>query len=567
MRRDQRLEQRITGEGVLLSLPVQGTEIKLPSGLLTGQEVHNLLINLTWPFHDLDSLTALPIPFTAIATNLRTGEATPLTGVPLPLAIRASMSLPTIFTPVQIDGELYIDGGLARNIPAEDALDLGADFLIGVDVGDMIDSVAADSPSFIDVFMDAYLYQGVRSDREQRQLLDVLIRPDTEALSPTSFDQADAWIERGEVATRAALPELRRLLKHRVHKTKTPGSFQLSSASIDRIEIVGPTPHGIRLVESRLNLQVPAILGPNDIAPAIQRVFGTGLFELVTYNVYQDTDSTSVLRVEARPEENPDRLGFGYRYDSFYKSELLFSLALKNRLRFGSTTEIRTLLGNQNQVEGRYLTRMGIDARLTLGGRLAYSSAPIQLFLPDAFARTTETSPNIPILGLRFDVYSATLIGGFTYDAGILAGVQINAEYTQVKQEVAGSIPSLDGPDQELDVNDQSILTTGFLLGADTFDQVDFPTRGYRALAEIEVGLSDAQPPLADSTETYGSFFRHAYLDIEGYLPLLRGFFPFRPSGIGIRRRRCTPDYLLQLPGRSLYNYGSVWRTPAPLWP
>ncbi len=525
----QRLEQRFLGEGVLLSVPADGLKLRLPGGLLAGQRVMDLLCRLTWAYHDVDNLATLPIPFTTIGTNLRTGEAVPLTRLPLPVALRASMSLPSIFTPVEVDGELYVDGGLARNIPAEDARRLGADILIGVDVGLVTDSTAMATPSFFDVLLEVSLFQGRTSNIEQRHLVDVLIEPDVEDLSAAAFGEVSAWVLRGEEAARAVVHELRAVRDSvgggRPREIPAPDPVPLL---VDRLEITGVNKEAADLIETRMNLELPAVLGPVEVDRAIQRVYGTGAFEYVTYLLLNNEAGRHTLRVEAEPQKAPDRFGVGLRYDSFYRGDILFSLTLKNRLRFGSTTEFRARLGEQNQVEGRYLTRMGIGARFMVGGRLGYASAPINLFLPDAYARATGASPDVPILGLRFDVVSAEFFSGVALFDEVLAGVQVTAEWARIDEEVAGVIPSLDGGGPEsLDLDDRRILTAGLLLGADTFDQIDFPTRGVRLSMESEVGLSNAEPPFADSTESYDLFFRHVFTDLQGHVPLGPGISLF----------------------------------------
>ncbi|MCB0718707.1 MAG: patatin-like phospholipase family protein, partial [Bacteroidetes bacterium] len=129
LRRNQLLEVRNANKGIIVSLPFNRAEIRLPSGILFGQNASMLLTRLTWPYQSVTDFTTLPIPFACVATNLRTGDAVALSGVPLPEAIRTSLSLPSIFAPVEIDGQRYIDGGLARNLPAIDAKNLGATFL------------------------------------------------------------------------------------------------------------------------------------------------------------------------------------------------------------------------------------------------------------------------------------------------------------------------------------------------------------------------------------------------------------------------------------------------------
>ena len=163
----------------VISFPLVGGRVRLPSGLVAGQQISRLLSRLTWPVHGIDDFRLLPIPFAAVATDIETGEAVTLDHGSLAMAMRASLSLPGVFRPVTIDGRLLVDGGIARNLPSEEAKALGADILICSDVSEPpVDAV--NLRSLFDVLMQTITFQMEASTAEQRSLCDVLIRPDIE---------------------------------------------------------------------------------------------------------------------------------------------------------------------------------------------------------------------------------------------------------------------------------------------------------------------------------------------------------------------------------------------------
>src|SRR5690606_25095051 len=107
---------------------------RLPPGLIQGQKLEQLLRNATLPVATVNNFDDLPIPFRAIATDLETGEAVLMQSGDLVSAMRASMSAPGVFAPVQRDGRLLVDGGLVENLPVQVARQMGVDVLIVVDV-------------------------------------------------------------------------------------------------------------------------------------------------------------------------------------------------------------------------------------------------------------------------------------------------------------------------------------------------------------------------------------------------------------------------------------------------
>lgn len=207
------------------------------SGWSSGREIVRYLDRLLGGRQIED----LPIPFAAVATDLESGNSVPITQGPLAEAIRASLSVPGLFTPVWIDDRLLIDGGVANPLPVDVARDLGADIVIAVDVlvdpaEVQISGIPALSlrernlgiikewrspetngrrfhPSVFSVlFQMSTVFQKRLADLLIRtHPPDVLIRPDFSA-DPPCYSNVGCGLEAGEAATRAAMPEILRAL-------------------------------------------------------------------------------------------------------------------------------------------------------------------------------------------------------------------------------------------------------------------------------------------------------------------------------------------------------------------
>ena len=111
-RRDLAVDRKFTEDHYLLTLPIYRGGIQLPKGVVAGQRVSQLLTRLTWSAHAVRDFRALPLPFVAVATNLETSRGVVLDHGFLPDAIRASMALPSVFSPVELDDTVFIDGGV-----------------------------------------------------------------------------------------------------------------------------------------------------------------------------------------------------------------------------------------------------------------------------------------------------------------------------------------------------------------------------------------------------------------------------------------------------------------------
>src|SRR5256712_11414790 len=124
------------------------------------------------------------------------------------------MAIPSVFSPVELADTAVIDGGVVRNLPAQDARALGADVLICSDVTDPLeprDSIV----SLVDVLVQSVSFRVWDSEAEQRSKCDVLILPDVRGFSTFGFTRASEVIARGEVAARAALPQIEAALARR----------------------------------------------------------------------------------------------------------------------------------------------------------------------------------------------------------------------------------------------------------------------------------------------------------------------------------------------------------------
>jgi NTE family protein len=119
---------------VQLPLGFRDGRFHLPTGLIQGQKLNQLLRGLTQPVAQVRQFDRLPTPFRAVATDLETGNQVVLGDGDLVTALRASLSAPGIFAPVERDGRLLVDGGVANNVPIDVARAMGVDRLIVVDV-------------------------------------------------------------------------------------------------------------------------------------------------------------------------------------------------------------------------------------------------------------------------------------------------------------------------------------------------------------------------------------------------------------------------------------------------
>jgi NTE family protein len=181
-----------------------------PLGILTGDKLFQYYTQLMRHV-DVTHFGELPIPYAAVATDLQTGEKVVLRSGSLPSAMRASMSIPALFEPWEIDGRLLIDGGLVSNMPIDTAKELFPGFpVVGVDVSD-IPSREHSVHSFVDVIDQSLTIVMRRSTLEEAKNADCVVVPRVQEFSFLDSRAASDIIERGREAALESIEKIRAL--------------------------------------------------------------------------------------------------------------------------------------------------------------------------------------------------------------------------------------------------------------------------------------------------------------------------------------------------------------------
>jgi NTE family protein len=201
-RSEMNLMERESDEKYVISVPFSKSSIKeVAGGVIKGQNIANLFSELTLGYHNKIDFNKLPTPFACVSEDLVTGEEYVFHKGVLATAMRASMAIPGVFTPVRLDSMVLIDGGVTNNYPVNIARQMGADVIIGVDVqsdlrpADELDNAGAILGQLIDLMGQEQYIENVKETN-------VYIKVNVKGYSAASFSQSavDSLIIRGEEA-------------------------------------------------------------------------------------------------------------------------------------------------------------------------------------------------------------------------------------------------------------------------------------------------------------------------------------------------------------------------------
>lgn len=314
----------------------------LPSGFISGQNLYNLLNSLCVGYQDsVDFLRDLPIPFACVSFDLVTGKTVVMKKGVVPKAIRASMAIPGVFAPVREGDQVLVDGGLGNNFPVDVCQQLGADILIGVDVGGKM-KTADELHSLPEIFNQLLGVVTNNLVEENIKRCDIYMHPDIYDYSTMSFDNRsiDSIIDLGY---RIALDNQQALLALRDRlraegKTKAPLAHRRAvniyqdTVDLAAIELKGLDPMDSEWLMKKAGLIKKNRLSGMDIDQAVTAFYGTDCFSSVTYELHGEEDPYQ-LSFDFKSSQ-PHRFGLGFRFDSEETAALLLNLGWNaHRLR------------------------------------------------------------------------------------------------------------------------------------------------------------------------------------------------------------------------------------------
>ena len=341
---------------------------EFPIAYVNNKEVENLLNELSQGYQDSIAFDDLPVPFACVATDVVAGEEVVLRSGSLPKAIRASMAIPGVFSPVVINGKLLYDGGLTNIFPSDVLHEMGADIIIGIEFSNEKYFFGNKLPTASKLF--EYLYNFVIHPKrdENKKLCDVLIKPNVAEFGPFSFtsEAIDTLVSRGYQAayrSRDALLQVKHLLDsvsgQPVHKRpRISRANPLNGQSILVQEVVmdgeNLNEYQVDWLKRRGKIHEGKVVTLDHIRKAVELYRGTGAFDAVSYDlVSADSLTEGQQLVFHLGSTVSDVVGFGARYDTEEGAALLFSmginehrlsglkLKLKGRLSFNPRVNVK----------------------------------------------------------------------------------------------------------------------------------------------------------------------------------------------------------------------------------
>lgn len=404
--------ERLFDDRTIVSFPIRERGLDLPFGIVSGQNIYSFLSRYTWPAHGINNFEDFPIPFATVATELETGNPKTFKSGYLPDAIRASISIPSLMRPHSIDGVAYIDGGLSNNLPVDDAREMGANFIISVNVAAPL--MPVDSlRSFTDVLNQVVNYRINEKIEDQIEASDIYINPEkVNAFDIIDFNRVDELINIGYEKAKLFTDQFVDLAskQHSSPPLRT-GIGSYGVLPFNRVIIDGNDLVSDEFILSELEIQQNFQLTPDFIDQRISQLYSTQLFDLITYQIKPDDSYYYNLHINVE-ENRTDIFRVGLRYETQTEASILLSSQFRNLIFNSSSLRFEARLGNEIRVMADLLGYGGLGSRMGVRTKVLFESENIEQF--DGEVRTARYKNNLT----RFELS----IGNYLSSNNLIAG-------------------------------------------------------------------------------------------------------------------------------------------------
>ncbi len=480
--------------------------LALPKGVIAGVSIESFFRSLTTPAFGITDFRKLPIPFRAMATDIETGESVVMERGSVAQAMRASMSVPGAITPVEFEGKLLVDGGIANNLPIDEARKLCADVVIAVNISTppMKRGEITSALSVVGQLINFLGKQTVDDQLKSMGTKDVLIAPDLGDISSGKFDRSVDAIRIGEEATRALAASLGRYSLPpeqyaALRATQVVGNKALGT--VDEIRVAGPERSNPQVLEALVESKPGEPLSEEKIGADLRRIYGRGGFEGISYHITGEGGPRAMVIEPKEKSWGPDYLRFGLGLATDFQGDNQFNLLFQYR---------RTWL---NRLGGEWLTEAQIGRDTHLWSEFYQPVNAEGRWFVAPYAKIGQKTRDVFSGDEKIAEYLAK-VGQGGFDAGLNLGTWGVLRAGPVWSRVDASVDT-----GSLALPSIKETTAGMRAGLfiDQTDSAFFPTRGF-AIDASAYGSLDA----------FGS--DRVYQRLEG---VVRGATSWGPHTVG----------------------------------
>jgi len=345
-----------------VELPWVNNKLRLSSGLLEAQELWLKFSELFFPVYNIKDFSNFSIPFRCISTDIGNGEAVVMKDGEIISAVRASMAIPSVFTPVDYNGHRVIDGGISRNFPVKDVKEMGADIVVGSNVANGL-LPSQKVRNILQLMMQVAFFREAEDSKNEVPLCNIYIPINLENYSMASFSEGDKILQAGIDVGRKLYPRLKHLAdsldgiygKQEIVHNRLPdvAHIKLSSFEINGLK---NTTEGFFV--NTMNLETGVYYTAKQLSDMVRQAFGTRYYNRIVYSLHAREDGT--CKIIFNVEENPLTFAkVSLHYNRFSGIGLIANLTSRNLLVSNSRSLVSVNIGESFRIKGEHLQYIG----------------------------------------------------------------------------------------------------------------------------------------------------------------------------------------------------------------
>lgn len=459
-------------------LPFSNFRVGIPEALSKGMYNYNLLSSLTRNVRHVRDFNKLPTPFLCIGTNIETGEEVLLNKGNLVQAMMASAAFPSLFTPVEIDGNLLVDGGVVNNYPIKEVRNLGADIIIGVDVQDDL-MKRKNLKNATRILVQITNLQSIEKMKSKIKDTDVYIKPDIRDYGVISFDKGEEIIRKGEEAAFAVYEKIKSLVDEENFYKKPKLKIASDTLEIKKINSDQLDNYTKEYIRGKLRFKPGSTITYDDLKTGINNLNATQNFSTISYCLQPDGDQDDLDLVL---KENPTQtfLKLGLHYDGLYKSAVLLNLTHKKTFLKNDVTSMDIILGDNFRYDLNYYVENGFNISFGFRSRLNQFNRNVTTSL----SGLVSENPNINLINVDFLDLSNQAYFQTIFVQKFLMGGGLEYKYLKINS------PTLSNTENIIDKS--SYISAFAYLKYDSFDSKSFPRSGLFFSTDLQTYLASS---------------------------------------------------------------------------
>lgn len=496
-----------------VELPWVQNGFKLPSGVVEGEELWLKFAELFFPVYNVKDFSRFSIPFKCISADIETGEAVVLDSGEIITAIRSSMAIPSLFTAIENNGKILIDGGVVRNFPVRDVKEMGADYVIGSRVSVGLQSREKVNNA-LQILMQIVFFKEAATSKDDIRLCDIYIPMPLENYTAASFGKADELLDYGLKEGRKLYPKFKRLADslNAIYGNQYKQENRLpvvDSIMISSIEIDGLKETTTAFFTHMMGFETGRYYTASKLGKMVRKVFGTRYYNRIIY--FFDPLPNGTVRIIFHVVENPTTFAkLGVNYNNFTGISLIGNLTSRNFFLPHSRSLITLNVGENFRARAEHLQYLGRGKNIALILGAEYDKLGLN---------TYADFKKDGLYGIDFFKSDAKM--EYSANRKFTVGAGTRFEWIQYKPSIQ-SVLELRGKNE--------FLTSYLFFSVNTLNKNIFPERGFKV--ESEFGFVYNQSPKVtlytngnpvvnpDSLGISYNNYQRAILNAEGYLPV-----------------------------------------------